>query len=335
LLYAEHWPIFGHQWAVEHLAQALNGGRSRHAYLITGTSGIGKTTFARILAMALNCIAEDGRPCGECRSCTLIERGGHPDVTIMEAERVGGQLKIEQVRELQRTVALRPYEARHRVAILRRFHEANPAASNALLKTLEEPPRNVVLILTADDVKLLLPTILSRCQHLPLRALPAEDIANALEQHWNVPQADAQLLARLSAGRIGWAIRAMENDDLLRRRADGLALLEGLLNQNRSARFAEAEKLAKDKGATVELLQHWQSYWRDVLLAGQDSSKWIVNVDYQPTIEAWARRVPGDVQRQALEATQRTLNYLQRNVNARLALETLMLDYPLMKGKQT
>jgi len=134
------WGVIGHEWAVEHLTLALNSGRTRHAYLLSGVPNVGKTTFAFALARALNCLADEGRPCGLCRACTLIQKGTYPDIHLLEAENVGGTLKIDQIRALQAKLNIRPYEARYRVAILPRFQEANAASANALLKTLEEPP---------------------------------------------------------------------------------------------------------------------------------------------------------------------------------------------------
>lgn len=330
---AANWQVIGHGWAVEQLTLAMNLGRMRHAYLFTGTPSIGKTTLARALAMAVNCLAESGRPCGQCRPCTLIAKDGHPDVVVVEAERVGGTLKIEQVRELQHVLALRPYEGRYRVAILRRFHEAHVAAANALLKTLEEPPPNVILILTADDAHLLLPTIVSRCQQLPLKPLRLHEVQDALERYWQVSKDDARLLAHLSGGRIGWAIRVLQDDQLFAERQAQIDLLEGLLGRNRAGRFAEVEGLTKDKSTLLELLQVWLTYWRDALLLAQGNDAWLTNIDREEQLRGLVKALPVGAFQKALRATRRTLDYLGRNVNSRLALETMLLDYPYTKGK--
>lgn len=331
-LYTPQWPVIGHDWATDHLTRALNSGRLRHAYLISGPPNIGKTTFARALAMALNCTAEDGRPCGTCRACTLTAKNGHPDISIIEAERVGGTMKIEQIREIQPRLSLRPFEARFRVALFRRFHEANAASQNALLKTLEEPPKNVILMLTADDLGPLLPTILSRCQHLPLRPLNSETITTALTDHYGASEHQAALLARLCGGRIGWAIRALEDETLLQRRTQGLALLESLIPKNRAARFAESERLSKDKNmdktALQEMFGYWASYWRDVLLMRQGAGRWIANIDYADSLTQWAERLPESATERAIKATQQASKYLNHNVGSRLVLDTLFLDYP-------
>jgi len=325
------WPVIGHEWAVEHLARALRHRRTRHAYLITGPSRIGKTRLALAFAAALNCTGENP-PCGECRACKLTLKGVHPDVTIVDSGQEGGTLKIDDVRDLQQVLSLRPYEARYRIAILQRFHEANPAAANALLKTLEEPGPSSVLILTADNADALLPTIVSRCQPLHLRPLPVEQVRAALERERGIDPDTAQALAQLSAGRIGWALAACDDPAERQMRDEAIATLSAALQGTLRERFAVAETLSQkasaDKSFLPPWLDYWQGYWRDVLLVACGSSAPLINADHAEDIRTLARRAGRDAAQRALEATRRTIDSLSRNVNIRLALEVLMLDYP-------
>lgn len=326
--FESQWPVIGHTWAVEHLARTLHHGRMRHAHLFAGPRQIGKTTLALAFAAALNCTG-DAPPCGHCRACSMILKRAHPDLTILEAEQDGGQIKIDQVRALQQTLALRPYEARYRVAILRRFDDARPVTQDALLKTLEEPAPNAVLILTADSAERLLPTIISRCQPLNLRPLPVEEVREALELAYDAPQDIARTLAQLSGGRIGWAIDALRDPTLLDQRTAALDALAGVLGENRRARFALAEQLGKDRADLRALLEAWQAFWRDVLIVAAGSRSAITNYDRHDHIAVVAQSVGADGAEIALNATRRTLDYLGKNVNVRLALEVLLLDYPL------
>lgn len=330
MLYSSTWPLIGHEWAVNHIARMLNHERNSHAYLISGPASIGKTTFARAFAMALNCEADEGRPCGECRACLLIANNAHADVSIVQAD--GSSLKIEQVRDLQHSLSLHPVEARCRVTILRRFHEATPQAMDSLLKTLEEPPPYVVLLLTADATDSLLPTIRSRCQPLKLRPIPMAQVRDALQKQFNVEPDRATLLAHLSGGRIGWAIRAAADESMLTQRTELLDILEDLLGQSRVGRFAVADKLSKDRMLLLTALDLWQSYWRDVLLIVHSTTvATITNRDRRHALDQIARTLSVEAIYGTLQALRRTARYIDENVNARLATEVLMLDLPQLR----
>jgi DNA polymerase-3 subunit delta' len=159
----------------------------------------------------------------------------HPDLSIVRAEQEGGTLKVDQIRDLQRSLSLAPYEARYRVAVLLRFEEAHASASNALLKTLEEPSP---LVLTAESAESLLPTIVSRCEVLRLRPLAAEALSQGLQSRWGLLPDQARLLAHLSGGRPGYAMRLHEHPELLQQRQAWLNDHRNLLSASRVARFA-------------------------------------------------------------------------------------------------
>lgn len=324
------WPVFGHDWAVEYLRRGLRHGRVRHAYVITGTASVGKSQLAHSFALALNCTHEniEERPCLQCRSCKLIFSGNHPDILYSEADTTTGALKIEEIRSVMQRLALRPYEARYRVAIFHNFDRAQPRAQDALLKTLEEPPPHAVLILLAQAPEALLPTILSRCQVISLRPVPIDTLRTVLMERYGVEEAQAELLARFSGGRLGWAINALQNPEILDQRGQALDLLDECLAANRTGRFAIAESLSKDKLALTPLLELWQTYWRDALLLTEASPVKPCNTDRLARLQQLVYRLSSEEAVKALRATQQMLDYLSLNVNVRLALEVMFLDYP-------
>jgi DNA polymerase III subunit delta' len=324
------WPVFGHNWAVDHLRKSIANGRIRHGYLVTGTESVGKETLARALAMALNCTHPEleVRPCRECRSCKLIYSGNHPDIVYSELDPNTGALKIEEIRNVAQKIALKPFEARYRVAIFRDFDHARPQAQDALLKTLEEPPPNALLILLAQSAEALLSTITSRSQIINLHAVPAEIIEQVLSEFYQASPEQAHLLARLSGGRIGWAIRALQDSGALDQREQALNLLEECLGANRAKRFDMAEGLSKDKLALAPLLELWQSYWRDLLLIVEGSQVALSNADRAESLQRIAHSVSPEEALKALKATREMMGLLNLNVNTRLALEVTFLDYP-------
>jgi DNA polymerase-3 subunit delta' len=327
---AEHWPVYGHEWAANYLHKALLNQRLRQAYLMVGIPSIGKMQFARALAMALNCTHEDPirRPCGECRSCRLVNSGNHPDMIYSELDASTGSLKIEVLRDVMKRLALRPYESRYRIAIIPDFDHAKGQAQDAILKTLEEPPDHAVILLLATSTEPILPTILSRCQKVYLRPVPLDTLQDILVSSYGAAPDQAQLLARLSGGRIGWAIDALRGEDILAKRDTALDLLEQILKSNRAVRFDLANNLSKDRAALLTLLELWQTYWRDILLNLENAPVKPCNSDRIDQIERMRMMMSADEALNAMKATQSLMRQLDTNVNVRLALEVLMLEYP-------
>jgi DNA polymerase-3 subunit delta' len=327
-----NWGILGHEWAVELLQGHLTKRSIRHAYLITGPQGVGRRTLAIRFAQTINCtqLVEAGIPCGRCRACRLIGNMQHPDFSIVQAEDAGVALKVDQIRELQRTLSLTPYEANYKIALILRFEQANQNAANALLKTLEEPPPHVIMILTASDSDALLPTINSRCELIQLRPLSIEQVSLGLQTNLGMLADEATLLSHISAGRPGYALQLTQNPEILEQRQIHLDDILGLLSKTRVDRFAYAEYIAKDRTILLSALQTWLTLWRDVMLRAAGSITPIINIDRENEILALTEKVDLITAKNIVRKLGNSTVNVEKYINARLVTEILMLDLPFL-----
>jgi DNA polymerase III subunit delta' len=339
------WPIVGHEQAVREVNDAVLAGRPSHAYLITGPIGVGRTTFARSLAQALNCeraVAE--RPCGECDSCSRIQSGIHPDVTLVDlnwqSEMIGAprgdtsrarqRLSIEAVRWLRQDIVTRPIMGRWKVQIIDDADLFSESAPDAFLKTLEEPPAYAVIVLIATSVDAVPETVRSRCRHISLGTLPASQIRQALVSR-GVPDAAAGSIARSAHGRIAWAIGIASNPDAMRKRRErietalehistplGRIEISGVIASNHS----------RNRDTTYELLDLYTGLWRDALLHRVGLEETTVFPEIGDRLARYAKGFEVSDLNKALWATRRCMSDLDSNMQARIALHAMVMQWP-------
>ena len=272
--------IIGHDRQKNLLRRALENQRVAHAYLFEGPEGIGKRLVALALARALLC--QTGQGCGDCAPCRKVDHNNHPDIHFLDAD--GTAIKIDQVRALQQQLSLRALEGRYKICLIDGAEQFNPAAANALLKTLEEPQPNTVIILLSSHPEKLLTTIKSRCQRLPFQRLPKQRMTDILANRLNLPETEAAVLAALSEGSFKKALG--QNKDLyLEKRRDLLRALLALSSGSTIPLFKLADELAADKEQLVEILEIFQAFFRDLLLLkhGRPETE-LVNLDMKETL---------------------------------------------------
>ncbi|HDQ34716.1 MAG TPA: DNA polymerase III subunit delta' [Chloroflexi bacterium] len=325
----ETWQIVGHRLAVQQLRLMVIRDEVPHALLIIGPPDIGKETLALTLARALLCTAPvEARPCNACSACRRVDSGNHPDLLRITPEEALGNVKIEQIRSVGHFLALRPSEARHKVALIADFERATTSAANALLKTLEEPPAYAHLILLATDADTLLPTIVSRAQQIALRPLDRETVRQALQTRWSLPPDVAARLARLSGGRMGWAVRAATDSQAVQQLETAVALLFEVLRSGLPERFAAAKQLAQDDALVAQTFAYWQVAWRDVLLLQTATDSALTFQEQRGALQQVADQVTPSASAVVLRQLETGLEALARHANTQLLVENLLLRLP-------
>lgn len=312
--------VLGHDRIKGLLSRGLRQGRLPPALLFSGPEGVGKRTLALAVARALLCEQGDGDTCGGCAPCRRALRGVHPDVFLVEP--VTAAIKIEQVRDAVREIVGRPFEARARLFVIDDAHAMTEQASNALLKSLEEPPPTSHLILVTASPQALLPTIRSRCQRLRFSPLPAPLLEAHLRERLGLGPDEAHLRAALSGGSLGAAL-AFESETYRSLRDELLALLEGLARWKAVDRMEAAERLERQDDPELALTV-LRSLLRDVLAlrAGTAPGR-ILNADVAARLEAVARGPLGGRAAALAEAVGETRAALRGNLNRALSMDLL------------
>jgi len=331
--------IIGHRRVVSLLARAVAQARLPPSLLLAGAAGVGKRRIALAVAATVNCLQPRQTPelerdaCGECASCRRIERGVHPDVILVEPGDTGS-IKIEQVRDVIDRAGYRPFEGRRRVVVIDEADAMVPAAQNALLKTLEEPPSASIFLLVSSLPDALLPTVRSRCPRLRLSPLSPAEVADVLVRDHDYAEADARAAAADAEGSVGRALSA-EAADLTEARAAAQRILEQAARTGDPSRLIDSVKdVVGKKGSSAgereqlaACLRATASLLRDLgLLAVHADTATLANTDLQPQLQALSRSYDGDRATRAYSAVDQALAALERNASPKVVVDWVVLQ---------
>jgi DNA polymerase III subunit delta' len=327
--------IIGQKKAVDFLKRVIGGDRIPHAYLFTGISGVGKSTTALALARAVNCTSDTtGDGCGRCVTCRQLTSGNFPDIITIAPD--GQNIKIEQIRELNRDLNYKPVSGKYRITIIDRAEMMTEEAANSFLKTLEEPPPGNIIVLKVVDPYDLLPTIVSRCQRVPFHPLNRDIINEYLVVHHNQDDNTAYLAAGIADGSLGKAIEICEEGFLdARRELIELFLSLAEMTGNQVVHTAieygkKFSKKAQEDQSDIDLygvIGIWKTCLRDLILARVNGNyDMMENRDYRDRIERLAAVHDADKLVESFFLVDNYQRDLLRNPNTGLLMENMLLE---------
>jgi DNA polymerase-3 subunit delta' len=311
--------IKGQERAVGTLREYLKAKKIAGAYLFSGPEGVGKYFLARTFAKAVNCLLGQDEPCDTCASCAKVDKNEHPDVHIIDRAD-GESISIESIRELKKSISLKPYEGRFKVFIINDAHKLGAEAANALLKVLEEPPGDSLIILVSAKSAKLFKTVISRCRTVKFFPLKRAELSTILKKDYFLDGGLAHFLAYSSEGRIGRSLNLKDTDALKQKNK----VIDAFLEPRAEPLDALANQSRQDIRLYLNLLAGW---FRDIYLikAGAPQDE-LINLDRRDEILKLMNRYSRPELDEIFRLISDSLLNLEQNVNVKLLLSNLKVQ---------
>ena len=311
--------IKGQEAAISFLKSSIRNNKLSHAYIFAGPEGVGKRLTAINFAKSLNCLNPlEHEPCETCPSCKKINNSTHPDVFIIGNEEEEDAIKMEDVRRLIKDIYLKPFEAKKKVYIIDGAHNMKHEAANALLKTLEEPPTDSILILITENLKALFHTIVSRSQVVRFFPLKTGQIESILKKEYSFAETQAHILSHLACGRLGEALKLKEEDIFAKRTS-----IINSISSHPSSGLDLDNVNKEDFKCYISILLSW---YTDILYKKSGAEDYmLVNIDKKDIISNEAARMSFEHIEDIVGSIISTFAYMDQNVNQKLAMSVLGL----------
>ncbi|MCF6462382.1 DNA polymerase III subunit delta' [Clostridium sp. Cult1] len=316
--------IIGHQRIIENLRNSIEKGYISHCYLFEGEESLGKKKVALALAKTLLCKEQDLEPCNRCNSCLKFDNWNHPDLKLIEPEK--GIIKKKVIDDLIKHINIAPYESKRRIIIIDDSHEMRMEGQNALLKTLEEPPSYINIILITSNSNNLIPTILSRCQIIKFYPVENEKIVKLLSTKYDKTIEEANFIANFTKGSVGKSITLCQSEDFFKKRNEIIDIIHSIIKGDKARIFNSIDFFIKNKEDYEEILDIILYWFRDIMIYKQvGDSSLIINRDKIPLLSDVSYL---NIERinDIIDNIVDTKQNIDRNVNYQLAIETMFLE---------
>ncbi len=320
--------ILGHEQIITHLQNAIAMDKVSHAYILNGPDGSGKMMLAEAFAQTLQCehAGTPAEPCEECHSCKQAMSRNQPDIVYLQHEKPN-TISVNDIRtQINNDIVIKPYSSRSKFYIVDEAEKMNAQAQNALLKTIEEPPAYAVVLLLTNNADLFLPTILSRCVTLNIRAVQDEKIRSFLMKQYGVPDYQADVCVAFAQGNVGKAIQLAASEDFNALKASVLALVKRIKEIEVYELAAAVKQVGEHKLQMNDYFDLLMVWYRDVLLfkAANDVNTLIFR-DEVYEIKRQAEKISYNGIETILKALQKAKIRLDANVSFDLVIELLLL----------
>lgn len=318
--------IIGHEQIIEHLKNAIASDKVNHAYIFNGPDKSGKMMLAEAFAQTLQCEKGGQEPCMECKSCHQAADHNQPDIIYISHEKPN-TISVDDIRvQLNNDIVIKPYSSRYKVYIVDEAEKMNVQAQNALLKTIEEPPEYAVILLLTTNADAFLPTILSRCILLNLKAVTSNVIRDFLMKKRHIPDYQADVCAAFAQGNVGKALQLASSDDFNELKASALQLLKRLEDIDLYEMMAAVRQISEYKLSINDYFDLMMVWFRDILYmkATNDVNGLIFKDEVYDIKKQAAKRSYQGIET-ILEALEKAKVRISANVNFDLVIELLLL----------
>lgn len=317
--------IIGHDKIINSLKNTIKNDTIAHGYLFKGPKTIGKTMVGLAFSKTLLCRKKGLEPCNVCKSCIQFDSNNHPDLHIEEPE--GDSFKKEQIDEIQKEIRKLPYEGDRKIFILKSADTMTTQAQNSFLKTLEEPPKDTIIIMTAINDRNILPTIRSRSQILKFSPVDKKVIEEFLVNRYNIDKNKAHMISSFSSGVVGRAKEICESEEFNDIREGLINIIKNNISNDSFKSFTTSKFFEENKDKINDILDIMLTWFRDLLIYKQTSNgELLINKDKVDLLTEQAFKLSTDKIHDIIDNIIETKDNISSNVNFQLSIELMLLN---------